>query len=84
MSYPVRFHRLAARAPTDGISTGAGSRRRLAALALPERVGPEGVRQLPAGCARPVKPHSWLEGPADPARGHKGNGRTPTDHFIQD
>lgn len=38
----------------------------------------------PAVCARPVKLHSWLEGPADPASRHQGNGRTPTDHFIQD
>lgn len=33
---------------------------------------------------RPIKPHRWLKGPADPARKHEGNGRTPTDHFIQD
>lgn len=46
--------------------------------------GSKSCHRAPTVCAHPVKLHCWLKGPANPAREHEGNGRTPTDHFIQD
>lgn len=48
-----RACRLAASAPTHGTTSGSGSRKGPAALALLGRVGPEGARQLPAAVPVP-------------------------------
>lgn len=48
----------------------------------------ESCQRAPISCpavrAHPIKLLSPLKSPADPASGHERNGRTPTDHFIQD